>query len=51
MKNWRGNIPSKERSRGAYGYRVRLWKAELHILANELRKNITVVHFPPGTSK
>jgi hypothetical protein len=30
---------------------VRLWKAELQILANELRKKITVVHYPPGTSK
>jgi hypothetical protein len=38
-------------SGGSNGYRVRLWKAELQILANELRKKITVVHFPPGTSK
>ena len=36
---------------GSNGYRVRLWKAELQILANELDKKITVVHFPPGTSK
>jgi hypothetical protein len=36
---------------GSNGYRVRLWKAELQILANELEKKITVVHFPPGTSK
>jgi len=36
---------------GSNGYRVRLWKAELQILANELNKKITVVHFPPGTSK
>ena len=38
-------------SGGSNGYRVRLWKAELQILANELEKKITVVHFPPGTSK
>jgi hypothetical protein len=38
-------------SGGSNGYRVRLWKAELQILANELNKKITVVHFPPGTSK
>jgi hypothetical protein len=36
---------------GSNGYRVRLWKAELQILANELKKKITVLHFPPGTSK
>jgi hypothetical protein len=36
---------------GSNGYRVRLWKAELQILANELNKKITVLHFPPGTSK
>jgi hypothetical protein len=38
-------------SGGSNGYRVRLWKAELQIMANELNKKITVVHFPPGTSK
>jgi hypothetical protein len=38
-------------SGGSNGYRVRLWKAELQILANELGKKITVTHFPPGTSK
>jgi len=36
---------------GSNGNRVRLWKAELQVLANELGMNITVVHFPPGTSK
>jgi hypothetical protein len=36
---------------GSNGYRVRLWKAELQTLANELGKKITVLHFPPGTSK
>jgi transposase len=38
-------------SGGSNGYRLRLWKAELQILANELNKKITVLHYPPGTSK
>ena len=38
-------------SGGSNGSRVRLWKAELQILADELRIKITVLHFPPGTSK
>ncbi|MDR0631714.1 MAG: ISAzo13 family transposase [Holosporaceae bacterium] len=38
-------------SGGSNGYRVRLWKAELQCLANEIQKKITVLHFPPGTSK
>ena len=33
------------------GHRVRLWKIELQILANELCIPITVCHLPPGTSK
>lgn len=36
---------------GSNSYRTRLWKMQLQILANELRKKITVLHFPPGTSK
>ena len=36
---------------GSNGNRVRLWKAELQKLADELGKSITVCHFPPGTSK
>lgn len=36
---------------GSNGNRVRLWKWELQRLANELRKDIHVCHFPPGTSK
>ena len=36
---------------GSNGYRTRLWKVELQRLSNELSKKITVVHFPPGTSK
>lgn len=38
-------------SGGSNGYRVRLWKVELQKLANETGLNITVRHFPPGTSK
>lgn len=33
------------------GYRSRLWKVCLQQLADELNINITVCHFPPGTSK
>jgi hypothetical protein len=38
-------------SGGSNGYRVRLWKKELQRLADETGLNITVCHFPPGTSK
>lgn len=38
-------------SGGSNGYRVRLWKLELQRLSNEIQKKITVLHFPPGTSK
>jgi transposase len=38
-------------SGGSNGYRTRLWKAELQRLSNELDKEITVLHLPPGTSK
>jgi hypothetical protein len=38
-------------SGGSNGYRVRLWKVELQILSDELGIEITVLHFPPGTSK
>jgi transposase len=37
-------------SGGSNGYRIRLWKVELQELADEIGKNITVCHFPPGTS-
>jgi hypothetical protein len=33
------------------GHRVRLWKIELQMLANEFSIPITVCHLPPGTSK
>src|SRR4030081_3097569 len=36
---------------GSNGSRVRLWKRELQKLANELGIEISVHHFPPGTSK
>lgn len=36
---------------GSNGSRVRLWKTELQKLANELKKEIHICHFPPGTSK
>jgi transposase len=36
---------------GSNSYRTKLWKFELQKLADELGKNITVCHFPPGTSK
>jgi hypothetical protein len=36
---------------GSNGTRVRLWKRELQVLADELGIAITVSHLPPGTSK
>lgn len=36
---------------GSNGYRLRLWKCELQLLADEIRLPISVCHFPPGTSK
>jgi hypothetical protein len=36
---------------GSNSYRYRLWKAELAGLAAETGLDITVCHFPPGTSK
>jgi hypothetical protein len=36
---------------GSNGARVRLWKRELQVLANELSMAITICHLPPGTSK
>ena len=35
---------------GSNGARLRLWKRELQVLANELGIEITVCHVPPGTS-
>jgi hypothetical protein len=36
---------------GSNGYRRRLWKSELQRFANDSGIEITVCHFPPGTSK
>lgn len=36
---------------GSNGSRLRLWKFELQQLVDELGFPISVVHFPPGTSK
>ena len=36
---------------GSNGYRCRLWKSELARLAAQAGLAITVLHFPPGTSK
>jgi len=36
---------------GSNGYRTRLWKLELQRFANESGLNVTVAHYPPGTSK
>ena len=36
---------------GSNGNRNRLWKFELQKLANEIDKDIQVLHYPPGTSK
>jgi transposase len=36
---------------GSNGPKVRLWKLELQRLANDLAMEISVCHFPPGTSK
>ncbi len=38
-------------SGGSHGARLRLWKWELQQLANETGLQISVSHFPPGTSK
>ena len=36
---------------GSNGHRVRAWKVELALLAAEIGLDITVRHYPPGTSK
>jgi hypothetical protein len=36
---------------GSNGYRTRAWKAGLAALAEQIGLQITVCHFPPGTSK
>jgi hypothetical protein len=36
---------------GSNGWRLRLWKLELQALADETGLQLSVCHFPPGTSK
>ncbi len=36
---------------GSNGHRLKLWKKELQNFSNETNMQITVCHFPPGTSK
>ena len=36
---------------GSNNYKSKLWKYELQKLANKLKLEIVVCHFPPGTSK
>jgi hypothetical protein len=36
---------------GSNGRRSRLWKRELKKLADEMKRDIQVMHYPPGTSK
>jgi hypothetical protein len=38
-------------SGGSDGYRLRLWKVELQRWANDSCLDVTVCHYPPGTSK
>lgn len=62
LRKWQSIVGSKRYSNakeimitadcgGSNGYRNRLWKVELQGLSNELKKKITVLHFPPRTSK
>jgi hypothetical protein len=53
----RGDYPAARRllvtadAGGSNGYRTRAWKTQLAALAVETGLEITVCHFPPGTSK
>jgi hypothetical protein len=38
-------------SGGSNGYRLRAWKVELAALAAEIGRDVTVAHYPAGTSK
>jgi len=38
-------------SGGSNGYRVRLWKLEIQRIADKTGLEMTICHFPPGTSK
>ena len=62
IRKWWNNLGQKtypEASRlfitadsgGSNGYRLKLWKRELQKFSTESKLEITVSHFPPGTSK
>lgn len=62
IRNWWNEMGEEKFSRskrmlitadggGSNSSRSRLWKTELQILADEIGKEISVSHFPPGTSK
>ena len=62
IRRWwraRGNLDYPQATRllitadagGSNGYRYRVWKSELAALAAETGLQVTVCHFPPGTSK
>ena len=51
IADYRHARPSEGWGRRQQPSRVRLWKRELHELANKLGLDITVSHRPPGTSK
>lgn len=46
-----GNLLIFADAGGSNGYRSRLWKKELYKFSREEKFEITVCHFPPGTSK
>jgi Rhodopirellula transposase DDE domain len=52
-----GDVPEADRllvcadAGGSNGYRVRAWKLGLARFAAEAGLQVTVCHFPPGTSK
>lgn len=62
LRNWweqmgKGSYPNSQKllihadGGGSNGSRNRLWKTELQKMATDLNLEITVSHFPPGTSK
>ena len=51
MLRWLKTVVVSDEEKAPVGYRTRLWKTELAALAAETGLEITVSHFPPGTSK
>lgn len=62
LKNWWEEMGRKQYTKankllihadggGSNGHRNRLWKTELQIFADQTKLEVTVCHFPPGTSK